>query len=411
MSAEEAARRDGPRIGDAERNAAIDELRRQTGEGRLELDEFADRVELVLDARRQSEIDEVMRDLPVQRVETVDSGTAKTVFGVLSGARQRGMWQVPDKVTAFALWGSVQLDFRAALLRSPVVRVDAVAIMGSVDIILPPGIPVEVDGGVVMGGLDDKRRSEEPIPGAPVIHIVVSGLWGGVTIRSKKSKGGSGAIDVSGVPASAPQVVPPTPAAPPTPPSPPTPPEPAHSLPSVGVPGSDAPSHGTVAILVTDIVSSTQWAEELGDQRWLEVLRTHNALVRSTIAEFGGTEIKQNGDGFLATFSSVASAVEAGLVVRDGVIAGATSAGGVVLSVRVGVHAGEVARDDGDVFGVNVSTADRVCAAADPDEVLVSGVVADLADSATAIEFDDPRELEITGRSRPVRVHAARSRR
>jgi class 3 adenylate cyclase len=71
------------------------------------------------------------------------------------------------------------------------------------------------------------------------------------------------------------------------------------------------------------------------------------------------------------------------------------------------VHAGEVARDGGDVYVVNVSTADRLSDAAQPGEVLVSGVVADLAGSASDLCFGPPREIEIAGRSSPIRVHRA----
>jgi hypothetical protein len=190
VSAEGAAQPDGIRIGDVERECAIDELRRQTGQGRLELDEFSDRVEAVLAARHQTDLDVVMVDLPVNPASAVAGSGAvgnKTVFGVLSGSRQKGVWRVPAKVTAFSFWGSVQLDFRNALLDSPEVRVDAVALMGSVDIVVPKGIPVEIDGGVLMGGLVDKRSKDAPIAGAPVIRVFASGIWGSVVIRSKGS--------------------------------------------------------------------------------------------------------------------------------------------------------------------------------------------------------------------------------
>jgi class 3 adenylate cyclase len=99
--------------------------------------------------------------------------------------------------------------------------------------------------------------------------------------------------------------------------------------------------------------------------------------------------------------------VLAGLSVRDEVCRFAASNPDTSLQLRIGVHAGEVARDGDDVYGVNVSTADRLSAAAEPGEVLVSGVVADLAGSSSDLCFGPPREIEISGRSVPLRVHRA----
>ena len=80
------------------------------------------------------------------------------------------------------------------------------------------------------------------------------------------------------------------------------------------------------------------------------------------------------------------------------------------LEVRIGVHAGEVERDGHDVVGRNVALACRLCDAAAPGEVLVSGVVADLADSASDLAFGDAREHHLAGIDRPVNARPARRR-
>ena len=74
------------------------------------------------------------------------------------------------------------------------------------------------------------------------------------------------------------------------------------------------------------------------------------------------------------------------------------------------MHAGEVERDGHDVVGRNVTIACRLCDAAAPGEVLASAVVADLADSASDLEFGDAREHHLAGIERPLVARAARRR-
>ena len=77
------------------------------------------------------------------------------------------------------------------------------------------------------------------------------------------------------------------------------------------------------------------------------------------------------------------------------------------LTLRIGIHAGELEHDGADVYGVNVSTACRIAGAASPGEILVSGVVRELADSTSDLTFGESREVVLAGRSYPLRVHAA----
>ncbi|HXV96550.1 MAG TPA: adenylate/guanylate cyclase domain-containing protein [Gaiellaceae bacterium] len=125
-------------------------------------------------------------------------------------------------------------------------------------------------------------------------------------------------------------------------------------------------------VLVTDIVGSTERAAELGDGAWRALLGRHDELVRGELRRFGGREVKQTGDGFLATFDGPAR----GIRCAEAILAGARDQLGV--EVRAGVHTGEVDLVDGDVRGVAVHIAARVGALADPGEVLVSSTVRDL---------------------------------
>jgi class 3 adenylate cyclase len=143
----------------------------------------------------------------------------------------------------------------------------------------------------------------------------------------------------------------------------------------VGV-GSGGPGERVLAtILFTDIVDSTATLERIGDQAWRAMLAEHNRRMRELFNRFRGREVDTTGDGFLAVFDSASRAVMCGLAMTD-----AAHAAGV--SIRVGVHTGEVEFVGGDARGVAVHTAARVMSRAATDEVLVSSTTRDLLDGS-----------------------------
>lgn len=124
-------------------------------------------------------------------------------------------------------------------------------------------------------------------------------------------------------------------------------------------------------VLFTDIVRSTDVAEELGDERWCRLLDGLEDLTGTLAAAQGGTVVKSTGDGALVLFDGPARAVRFAAALRDGAVTRG-------LHLRIGLHAGEVERRGGDVAGIAVHIAARVQALADPDEILVSRTVCDL---------------------------------
>jgi class 3 adenylate cyclase len=140
-----------------------------------------------------------------------------------------------------------------------------------------------------------------------------------------------------------------------------------------------SPERVLATVLFTDIVDSTKRAEELGDRRWRELLEDHQALVRESLARFGGREVKTTGDGFLATFDGPTRAVECARQIADRVSA-------LGIEIRAGLHAGEVELMGEDVGGIAVHVAARIAALAGPREVLVSRTVRDLS-AGSSIEF------------------------
>ncbi len=135
-------------------------------------------------------------------------------------------------------------------------------------------------------------------------------------------------------------------------------------------------------ILMTDIVSSTEKANALGDHAWKSLLMKHNEIVRRELIRYRGREVKTTGDGFLATFDGPARAIKCACSIRDAVHQ-------LGISVRAGLHTGECElMGEGDIGGVSVHMAARVAAKAGAEQVVVSSTVKDLV-SGSGIEFKD----------------------
>ena len=142
-------------------------------------------------------------------------------------------------------------------------------------------------------------------------------------------------------------------------------------------------------ILFTDIVGSTERAAELGDRAWKELLAAHHARARAELARHRGREIDTAGDGFLATFDGPARAVRCARAISDAVRE-------LGIQVRAGVHTGEVEVDGEAVRGIAVHIGARICATADPSQVMVSSTVKDLT-AGSGLVFEDVGEHELKG--------------
>jgi class 3 adenylate cyclase len=156
-----------------------------------------------------------------------------------------------------------------------------------------------------------------------------------------------------------------------------------------GVRGGSEAERLLTTIVFTDIVSSTERAALLGDDRWRDLLDNHDTIVRHELQRFGGREVNTAGDGFVATFSSPSAA----LACADEIIDAVQVLG---IEVRVGIHAGEVEVRGPDVAGMAVHIGARVAALAGPSEVLVSSTVRDIV-TGSRHRFDDRGESALRG--------------
>jgi len=160
---------------------------------------------------------------------------------------------------------------------------------------------------------------------------------------------------------------------------------------------------GMAIILFADIADSTAPTERLGDAAFREKARELDDALRRAIASNGGTAIdgKLLGDGVLATFGAAREAIACAASIHE-----AGSHAG--LPLHVGIHAGDVIREEGNVYGGAVNIAARVAGEAAAGETLVSGTVRDLARTSAGVSFEDRGERELKGVGEPVRVWAVR---
>jgi class 3 adenylate cyclase len=154
-------------------------------------------------------------------------------------------------------------------------------------------------------------------------------------------------------------------------------------------------------ILFTDIVDSTARAQKVGDTTWNRTLAMHHDVVRSVVTTFGGREIETAGDSFLIVFDSAERAIRCGLALVDAVAA-------IGISIRVGIHSGEVATAGSQIRGVAVHTAARIVPLAEPGEVLVSIVTRDLAEGAGGLAFEPRGRHRLKGLRREHELFGVR---
>ncbi|MFF9173728.1 DUF1707 domain-containing protein [Streptomyces sp. NPDC014793] len=197
------------RASDADRERVAEVLRDALAEGRLGMGEFEERLEATYQARTYGELTPITRDLPAggaaapapvsfSKAPAERGGWAGRIvggegsstggFAVLSGFERRGRWTVPKRFNCFAFMGGGEIDLREADFADREVEINCVAIMGGVQVIVPPGVEVMVRGIGVMGGFEHPRDDGPPEPGAPRVVIGGFAFWGGVGVERKVTR-------------------------------------------------------------------------------------------------------------------------------------------------------------------------------------------------------------------------------
>lgn len=160
----------------------------------------------------------------------------------------------------------------------------------------------------------------------------------------------------------------------------------------------------TNGFLFADLREYTRYVETHGDGAAAALLEAYRTLVRATVAEFGGAEVKTEGDSFYVVFPSASSAVRCGLaILRAAAVSDAQ--GGGPIRVGVGVHAGETVETSEGYVGSAVNIAARVCSQAGAGELLVTDTVRGLIRTSVPVRFSDRRARRLKGIAEPVTLY------
>ncbi|MBL1080412.1 DUF1707 and DUF2154 domain-containing protein [Streptomyces actinomycinicus] len=195
------------RASDADRERVAEVLRDALAEGRLDMDEFEERLEAAYKARTYGELAPLTRDLPaggavappvpvsfVKHPAERGSWASRVVGGegsstggvaILSGFERRGRWTVPKRFSCFAFMGGGEIDLREADFADREVEIRCVAVMGGLQVTVEPGVEVVVRGIGIMGGFEHPRDDGPVDPAAPRVIISGFAFWGGVGVTRK----------------------------------------------------------------------------------------------------------------------------------------------------------------------------------------------------------------------------------
>ena len=172
-----------PLASDADRDIALALLREASVDGRLTLEDLAERAELVHAARTRDDVAAATAGLETAAAPAPVEEVVKH-RALLSSFAREGRWRLSRQSRFSAVFGSVRLDLRDAVLPGPEVEIEAKAVFGSVEVMVPEGVVVEVSGGGALSSQEVRIQGATP-EGAPVIRIHHRGVCGSLIVRSR----------------------------------------------------------------------------------------------------------------------------------------------------------------------------------------------------------------------------------
>ena len=166
----------------------------------------------------------------------------------------------------------------------------------------------------------------------------------------------------------------------------------------------DQRDSGVRTIVFTDIANSTEMTSRFGDRAAMSMLQVHDGIVRKALRKNGGREVKHTGDGIMAVFVCAAHTVRFACQVQEAFSEHNEPGPELPIMVRIGISAGHPIELGDDLFGSTVQLAARLCAQAEPGQILVSDMVADLC-KGESLKFSQARGLQLKGFDREVETH------
>jgi hypothetical protein len=185
------------------RDRVMDDLVKHYSHERLSLEEFERRTELVSKASTRGEVIAQVADLPEVppegrerragpapglrgewRVDSANVRQSDVSVAIFGGSDFKGVWRAPRRLAALCVFGGSSIDLRKAIVPAEGVTISCVCAFGGVDIVVPPGMRLQVRGMGIFGGFD-RMNNEIDDPDAPTVVVDGIAVFGGVSVRIK----------------------------------------------------------------------------------------------------------------------------------------------------------------------------------------------------------------------------------
>jgi hypothetical protein len=171
---------EGLRASDAERERVVAELREHHANGRLTLDELAERTEAAYGARTREELEPLTRDLPVQAYRSPSRRRPRRfLVALFGGGELTGRWRLGRHLRAITLFGGADVDLRHAELPEGTGTITTITLFGGSDVYVPEDLDVDTSGFALFGGNDEHLSGPPLPPEAPLVRIRTITLFGG----------------------------------------------------------------------------------------------------------------------------------------------------------------------------------------------------------------------------------------
>jgi hypothetical protein len=190
------------RVSDQEREQIVELLGMAAAEGRLTLDEYAERASSAYAARTRGDLDRLTHDLPypasaagptpvaqlpAARAPLPVTTAPERLIAIFGNESRKGHWPVPGRVEARSIFGDCHIELQDAQIQHPVTVIEATAIFGSITVFVPEGVDVRLTGTTFFSAKESKLQG--PVrPGAPVIEVRSRAWFGSITVRPPRRR-------------------------------------------------------------------------------------------------------------------------------------------------------------------------------------------------------------------------------
>jgi hypothetical protein len=145
------------------------------------------------DDERLTRYDYERGSLPSRDRMSQDPTPIRGLVSIFSENKKQGRWELPRHMRVLSMFGSATVDLRKALIAPGVSVIEALTILGNIEIVVPPDINVECDGDAFLGSFTMKRSKRGPasVPAradAPVVRVIGDAYAAAVTVQVKASR-------------------------------------------------------------------------------------------------------------------------------------------------------------------------------------------------------------------------------